>query len=183
MIRCASRQMKLEGVSKQNWRESANKTFISDRHRGIAKWVRENQKETCHVYDVWHVARSLTKKLLKAAKEKGCEVIKDWIKGIRRHMYWCATSTVSGFGALIKAKWNSFLRHVADKHSEHPDPLFKTCKHDSLQPRTWIKIGDHYFFAMYYPLSRKWVQYVLRVEQYLKVPMQRNFRYSDYNSI
>jgi solute carrier family 8 (sodium/calcium exchanger) len=86
---------------------------------------------------------SLTKKLLKATKEKGCEVIKDWMKGIRRHMYWCATSTVPGFGDLIKAKWNSFMRHVADKHTEHPDPLFKSCKHDSLQPRKWIKIGDY----------------------------------------
>jgi len=31
--------------------------------------------------------------LLSASKEKGCEIIKDWMKGIRRHVYWCATLT------------------------------------------------------------------------------------------
>ena len=61
--------------------------FVSDRHRGIAKWIREACKDTTHYYDIWHVARSITKKLLKASKEKGCIVIKDWMKGIRLHLY------------------------------------------------------------------------------------------------
>ena len=86
---------------------------MSDRHRGIAKWIREVCKETTHYYDIWHVARSVTKKLLAASKEKGCEIIKEWSKGIRRHLYWSATSTKPGFSKLILAKWKSFLRHVA----------------------------------------------------------------------
>ena len=51
--------------------------FISDRHRSIAKWIREVCVNTAHYYDIWHVARSVTKKLLQASKEKGCEIIKD----------------------------------------------------------------------------------------------------------
>ena len=90
----------------------AIKTFVSDRHRGIAKWIRENQKDTCRFCDIWHVARSVMKKLFKASRENGCELIKDWMKGIKQHIYWCATSTLPGFGSLIKAKWNSFMRHV-----------------------------------------------------------------------
>ena len=86
--------------------------FVSDRHRGIAKWIRENCPNTNHFFDIWHVARSVTKKLLSASKEKGCEIIKDWMKGIKRHMYWCATSTKAGFESLMLAKWNSFMRHV-----------------------------------------------------------------------
>ncbi len=73
------------------------KKFISDRHAGIAKWVRETQVNTKHFYDIWHVARSITKKMLKAGKEKGCEVIMQWITGVRNHLYWCATSTKEGF--------------------------------------------------------------------------------------
>jgi len=46
----------------------------------------------------------VTKKLLAAGKEKGCEVIKEWSKGIRKHLYWSATSTKPGFGSLILAK-------------------------------------------------------------------------------
>ena len=109
--------------------------FISDRHRGIAKWIRENGPGTTHFFDIWHVARSVTKKLLAASKEKGCEIIQDWMKGIRRHLYWSATSTKPGFGSLILAKWNSFLRHVANKHTDHPDPLYKVCNHGNLPSR------------------------------------------------
>lgn len=44
--------------------------FIPDRHLGIAKWVRENHPQTSHFYDIWHVARSVTKKLVKSSKKK-----------------------------------------------------------------------------------------------------------------
>jgi len=36
--------------------------FISDRHRSIAKWIREHEPETRHFFDIWHVAKSVTKK-------------------------------------------------------------------------------------------------------------------------
>ena len=97
--------MKLELANKLNLREQKRcfqflqqlglkvSGFVPDRHRGIAKWIREVCKETTHYYDIWHVARSVTKKLLAASKEKGCEIIKEWSKGIRRHLYWSATST------------------------------------------------------------------------------------------
>ncbi|XP_028516206.1 uncharacterized protein LOC110243638 [Exaiptasia diaphana] len=115
--------------------------FISDRHRGIAKWIRISCPQTQHYYDIWHIARSVTKKLLKASKEKGCEGIACWIKAIKNHLYWCGTSTTPGFGALIEAKWTSFLRHVANKHKNHPNTLYKECHHSDLAPRKWIKIG------------------------------------------
>ena len=44
---------------------------------------------------------------------------------------------------MILAKWNSFIRHVADKHDNHKDQLFKECAHAHLDtPRRWIKIGE-----------------------------------------
>ena len=139
--------MELEGA-KRNFSFLQSKglvieKFISDRHLGIAKWIRESQPATNHFYDIWHVARSVTKKLLKAGKEKGCEIIGDWAKAIRNHIYWCATSTKEGFQQMILAKWNSFIRHVADKHDNHKDQLFKECAHAHLDtPRRWIKIGE-----------------------------------------
>ncbi|XP_015761747.1 PREDICTED: uncharacterized protein LOC107340861 [Acropora digitifera] len=138
-------QTELEGLKRCfKFMEQAGvpvKTFISDRHRGNAKWIREAKTQTVHYYDIWHVARSLWKKLLKASKEGGCEKISSWMKGIRRHLYWCATSTKPGFGALIVAKWSSFLRHVANIHSDHPNELYKKCHHEPLQDRLWIKRG------------------------------------------
>ncbi|XP_015779786.1 PREDICTED: uncharacterized protein LOC107357661 [Acropora digitifera] len=123
--------------------------FVSDRHRGIAKWIREVCKETTHYYDIWHVARSVTKKLLPASKEKGCEIIKEWSKGIRRQSFWSATSTKPSVSNLILAKWKSFLRHVANKHANQPDPLYHKCNHEELPPRKWIKIDTCKYVKVY----------------------------------
>lgn len=72
----------------------------------------------------------------------GCERVKEWMKGIRNHLYWCVTSTVNGFENLILAKWKSFMGHVNNKHKDYPDSLFNECAHDEILPRTWIKIGN-----------------------------------------
>ena len=118
------------------------KEFISDRNRSVAKLIRENFPGTKHFFDIWHVARTITKKMLKSSKEvKGCEVINQWIRGVRNHLYWCLTSTKKGFEDLIEAKWASFMRHVANKHSSHPDPHFPECAHDEdIEPREWIRM-------------------------------------------
>ena len=119
--------------------------FISDRHRGIAKWIRENQPLTVHFYDLWHVARTICKKVLMASKEKGCEVLSGWVKNVKKHLYWCAASTKQGFGALIVAKWECFMEHVTGSHQDHPNPLFKNCLHGEIKRRKWVEIGicDH----------------------------------------
>ena len=117
--------------------------FVSDRHIGIAKWIKDNQTRTHHFYDIWHVARSVCKKVAQAAKEKGLERLQCWVKGIKRHLYWCILSTRRGFGALIFAKWASIMRHVANKHDGPDNPLFPKCKHQNLERRKWIKIGKY----------------------------------------
>lgn len=43
--------------------------FISDRHRDIAKWIRESQPGWAHYFDIWHIARSIGKMLLQLDKE------------------------------------------------------------------------------------------------------------------
>ena len=116
-------------------------TFISDRHRGIAKWIRQSQPQTTHLFDIWHVARSISKKLQKASQEKGCELLKDWMRGVKNHLYSCVTSTMQDFENLILGKWKSFMRHVANEHKGHPDSLFTECAHEEITPRKWIKIG------------------------------------------
>jgi solute carrier family 8 (sodium/calcium exchanger) len=116
--------------------------FISDRHRGICKYVRECHPGIKHYFDQWHVAKGLVKKMISASKEKGCGRIKEWTKGMKNHLYWCSTSTVEDFQEMILAKWKSFMGHVANKHDNHADPLFPKCLHEENIPkRKWIKIG------------------------------------------
>lgn len=41
-------------------------TLVTDRHRQLGNWVRENLQESNHRYDVWHMAKSeFRKKLFK----------------------------------------------------------------------------------------------------------------------
>ena len=89
--------------------------FISDRHRGIAKWIRECQPQCSHYFDIW-------------------------MKGVRNHLYWCVTSTKLGYDHIIAAKWNSFMRHVTNKHDGHGKD-FNKCAHGDIGSRRWIKIG------------------------------------------
>ena len=115
--------------------------FTSDRHVGIAKWLREEHPEISHYFDIWHLARSITKKIFKASKDKDCEKLKDWLQAVRNHLYWCATSTRQGFKEMIIAKWESLIRHISNKHENHGNDLFPRCAHGELEPRLWIKVG------------------------------------------
>ncbi len=124
-------------------------TFISDRHKGIAKWIRTSQTSTAHFFDIWHVLKNITKKMALVAKEKWFQIIGEWIKWVRNHIYWAATTTKSGFGELIAAKYSTFMRHVADKHKDHFEDLFKNCTHGNLEKRDWIYIGNYFQFTCY----------------------------------
>lgn len=133
------KQMELVVASKWNWERKEvfwslatvgpdYQYLLPDHHRGIAKWIRD-----VHKYHslLQHLAQSLIKKLLIAGKEKGCEVIMEWMKEIHHHLNWSATLTKPGFSNLILAKWNSFMRHAAHKHTyHHPDLLCKRCNHE-----------------------------------------------------
>jgi hypothetical protein len=109
--------------------------FITDHHKGIAKWIRTSEK------DLWHVCKGLCKKIAKAGKEKGCETLVCWIKGIRNHLYWSAMSTKMGYGEMNVAKWKSIVRHLTNKHEKHPDELFQKCVHGELEDRLWLQVG------------------------------------------
>ena len=117
------------------------KALITDRHKGLAKWMREKHPEIIHFFDIWHIAKSLCKELLKASKEKGCDIIKDWMTGIRNHLYWCATSTTEGFSQLIVEKWKSIMYHVSNRHDVFPYKHFKKCAHEEVSKKKWIKLG------------------------------------------
>ena len=73
--------MELEGAKKcQQYlldRGVSVPQFTSDRHFGIAKWLGELHLEIAHYFDIWHLARSITKKIVKTSKDKDCEKLKE----------------------------------------------------------------------------------------------------------
>ena len=134
--------MELEGA-KRSFKFLSESGLKMDRHKGIAKWIRTKQKRTKHYNDIWHVNKSINKQLRKVSKEKGCEIINDWLKGICGHLYWSAQTTIPGFEDLIVAKWKSTVRHMAGKHKDHPYALFPSCGHGELENESgflWVCI-------------------------------------------
>ena len=73
----------------------------------------ESASQTKHFFDIWHIARSIGKVMLKTSKFKGFEIIKYWMKGVRNHLYWCAASTKPRFEQMIVAKWKSIVQHIS----------------------------------------------------------------------
>lgn len=143
-----SYHMELEGLKRslnhlRQWLEI--KTLVTDRHRQIAKWIRENYSTILHLYDIWHVAKAVGKKLEAAAKLRDCEDIRPWIQSIVNHLYWSAVTSNPGQGELIVAKWSSVINHVINKH-KHNNVLFPECLHGVLEGREsrkkWIRPGS-----------------------------------------
>ncbi|KAL2096063.1 hypothetical protein ACEWY4_008211 [Coilia grayii] len=127
--------------------------IVTDRHPQIQKLLRE--RNITHYYDVWHLEKGLSKKVGKVAKEKDCEVVKKWQRGISNHVYWCATSSSSGSEKV--AKWTSLVNHMQDIHT-HDNPLFPQCLHPVRQSRDrkkWLQPGSKALYKMEKILTNK----------------------------
>ncbi|XP_071145418.1 uncharacterized protein [Mytilus edulis] len=123
-----SAHMELEGLKRsirylENMMHIKIKDLVTDRHSSIKKFMRTEQDRTNHLFDVWHVAKGISKKLEAAAKKSGSKDIRPWIKSIVNHIYWISSSSGTN-GDLKLAKWRSIVNHISSKH-EHT--LSKIC--------------------------------------------------------
>ncbi|XP_077507375.1 uncharacterized protein LOC144117722 [Amblyomma americanum] len=133
--------MELEGL-KQGlaFLESANikvAVLVTDRHTQIKCFLRNNKAAITHEFDVWHMAKGITKKLHTAAKQNSCKELAPWIKSVCNHLYWAAASS-EGKAQLIVPKWLSLLNHIRDIHT-HDQALFPMCLHGDIEPKQWLR--------------------------------------------
>ncbi|ELT87271.1 hypothetical protein CAPTEDRAFT_185718, partial [Capitella teleta] len=117
---------------------------VTDRHKQIAKWLREEKGNVTHYTDIWHCAKGNRKKWEAAAKLKGCTEIGPWIRSATNHLYWCTVSTPGldeASKAMRKAKWLSISNHMVNQHTGHGEPFTK-CAHRRLRradrKKAWI---------------------------------------------
>lgn len=52
----------------------------------------------------------------------------------------------SGVWGADISQMKSFMGHISNKHTDHPNSLFSACAHEEIAPRRWIKIGMHFKF-------------------------------------
>ena len=104
-------------------------TIVTDRHKQNAAWIRKNLPDVTHYFDIWHVAKGLSKKIDALSKQKDCEDLSLWKKSICNHVYYCAASSANGDAMVI--------------HS-HDAPLYPACDHEPLttNERQWLESGS-----------------------------------------
>ncbi|XP_030222827.1 uncharacterized protein LOC115551293 [Gadus morhua] len=127
--------------------------IVTDRHPQIQKFLRDRNVK--HFYDVRHLAKGLSKKLDKVSKEKDCDIVKRWRRGISNHVYWAATS--SSTGAEKVAKWTSLINHIQNIHS-HDNPAFPKCLHPvrrTRDPKKWFQPGTKALYKVEKILTSK----------------------------
>ncbi|XP_014674792.1 PREDICTED: uncharacterized protein LOC106814924 [Priapulus caudatus] len=141
-----SYHMELEGLKRCRQELSAFNTtaFISDRHRQIAKWVRENWAIK-HCFDCWHIVKGMTKKMEALSRRQNLGAIKDWIQSLKCHLYWCALSSKDG--EEIKEKWLACVDHIQNRHDK--------CSHPPLtKQKKWLKPGSEACEQLVDPITK-----------------------------
>ena len=124
-------------------------TLATDRHTGVQSLLKENYPDIKHQFDVWHVAKNVTKKLHKKSLKKEANELMPWIRHIGNHLYWSAQSC-NGDGELLKAKWMSCIYHITDVHSWNGE-LMVHCEHADIDDHDdvcWLEIESPAHKAM-----------------------------------
>ena len=79
------------------------KVVATDHHVSIKSDMKRNYPDVDHQFDVWHLAKSVTKKLTEKAKKKDCGDLFPWIKSVSNHLWWCA-DTCNANKELLREK-------------------------------------------------------------------------------
>ncbi|XP_035530157.1 uncharacterized protein LOC118337309 [Morone saxatilis] len=125
-------------------------SIVTDRHPRGQRFLREAR--ITQYYNVCHMERGLSKKLLKISQNKECEKLKKWLLSIKNHIYWTAASSTSV--PERAAKWTSILNHVRDIHT-HEDPQCSHPPHTTKDQGKWLTAGTPAFCRLEKVLTNK----------------------------
>ncbi|KAE9524465.1 hypothetical protein AGLY_015186 [Aphis glycines] len=126
------------------------KLFLTDRHKGIRFYIRTQHPEIQHEFDVWHLSKSLMKKM--KTLEKKHEDAYLWKSSINNHLWW-ASQNCKGDGQLLVEKFTSLLHHIKNEHEWEENGVSKTCDHDPLtdeeiNKKLWLKSDNESYYAL-----------------------------------
>ncbi|XP_031752655.1 uncharacterized protein LOC116408816 [Xenopus tropicalis] len=117
-----------------NWLIHENfdvKIVATDRHSVIKNIMSSKFENIDHQFDVWHLCKSIHKKLLAASKKRNCSDIASWITPITNHLWWSSQTCKQNVNVLID-KWKSLLFHIANKHTFKSLQYYQKCQHQRL---------------------------------------------------
>ncbi|CAH1276889.1 Hypp9417 [Branchiostoma lanceolatum] len=117
--------------------------IATDRHKGIrAELKKPAYHKINHQFDLFHVAKSIKKKLGLKAKKRCNNDISPWINCVANHLWWSSRTC----GGDDVEKWMSVTEHVDNNHHFRTNQMFKQCAHDPSSARNqtdikWLKPG------------------------------------------
>ena len=90
-------------------------SIATDRHRGVGALMKQEYLFIEHQFDVWHLAKSVVKKLTQKGKQKHSEQLLPWIQSISNHLWW-SEQTCNGDAQQLTDKWVSIVHHISNAH-------------------------------------------------------------------
>jgi hypothetical protein len=88
--------------------------LVTDRHTGIGAMMRERFPKVYHAFDVWHMGKSLQKKLTACAKKH--PKVGLWTRKLVQHFWWSCREC-KGDVELLVEMYHSCLFHIVDIHN------------------------------------------------------------------
>jgi hypothetical protein len=126
--------------------------LTTDRHVTISSILKKEYDFICHQFDIWHLVKSVQKKLTAACRSKGGEGLQAWRQSVTNHLWWSA-STCEGKEQLLREKWFSILQHIQNRHEWTGCEFFHKCCHERLSRRDqkdvmWLKPDSAAFHTL-----------------------------------
>ena len=103
-------------------------TLATDRYKEISAFLRADYPNINHQFDVWHVSKSVTKKLTKEGIKNGHCSLLPWIQSVSNHL---SAQSCNLNPDVLVAKWSSIVHHAVNVHSWQ-DRHFQSCEHGPL---------------------------------------------------
>ena len=151
-------------------------SLVTDRHSGIKTMIRDvtDFKNINHYFDIWHLAKNISKTLRKMTKLKRNASLLPWVKKLLNH-FWYSCRNCGGDKRKLIETWLSFLLHISNTHrwttgafsklrGNQPHPSFTkvfTCAHGrrirkaSFNRGKWLKRSSRTFKDLFAKLTKK----------------------------
>ncbi|CAG0895179.1 unnamed protein product [Cyprideis torosa] len=92
-------------------------SVCTDRHKGIQKMMKKKYPKVNHIFDAWHMQKSLGKALGRVGIRGGQRELQTWARHLTNHLLWSIRNCGGSYSKLLHI-WSSCLRHVVNDHNE-----------------------------------------------------------------